>query len=163
MAAKNIDKHIDKKKLRRDIFLFIPLLLFFILYSIFYPIVYIIKEKGKEKKGNKIAFIILYAAEILSAIFLPVLFWIIMGLIGAFATWVAVEYVKDDCTVSTSLGGRTQRARTNPIGNIFSGLSVMEAKKLYRKLIRKYHPDNPGGNAEYTKKITTDYMAYTNK
>ena len=161
MAAKNNDKHIDKKKLRRDILLFIPLLLFFLLYCIFGPIIYIIKEKGKEKKGNKIAFIILYVVEIVSAIFLPVLFWIITGLIVAFATWVAVEYVKEDCTVNTSLGSRAQRNRTAPIGNIFSGLSVVEAKKLYRKLIIKYHPDNPDGNAEMTKKITTDYMAYT--
>ena len=84
-----------------------------------------------------------------------------MGLIVTFAVRVVVEYIKDDCMVSTSLGSRAQRTRTNSIGNIFSGLSIMEAKKLYRKLIRKYHPDNLDGNAEYTKKITTDYMAYT--
>ena len=153
------NKHIDKKKLRKYILLSPLYLILYFLFMLIYPIFYIIAEKWKEKLKYKITFIILYAVAILSFIFLPVLFWIMIGLIGAFAIWIVIYTIKDSCTVSTSLGGQERKER-RAFGNIFDGLSFADAKTLYRKLIRKYHPDNPDGSVEYTKKITTDYEAY---
>ena len=158
------DKHMEKAKLKKMLLLSPLYLIFFLLFLAIYPMVYIIKEKGREKIKIKIALVVMYILVVLAAIFVPVAFWIFMGLFGALAIWLTVWTIKDECIIRTSLGGwekRERRERTNPVGNIFNGLSVLEAKKLYRRLIRKYHPDNPGGNAEYTKKITTDYMAYT--
>lgn len=35
--------------------------------------------------------------------------------------------------------------------------SVEELRKLYRELLKKYHPDNPNGSTEITKEIVTEY------
>ena len=45
-------------------------------------------------------------------------------------------------------------------GNIFSGLSAEEAKKKHRELVKRYHPDNPTGDAAMFLRITREYEAY---
>ncbi len=42
----------------------------------------------------------------------------------------------------------------------FIGLSRQEAKEKYRRLLKKYHPDNKGGSLSKAKEITTAYREY---
>ena len=35
--------------------------------------------------------------------------------------------------------------------------SVEELRKQYKKLLKKFHPDNEGGNAEFTQEINAEY------
>lgn len=35
--------------------------------------------------------------------------------------------------------------------------SIAELRKQYRELLKKYHPDNPGGDLEITQEINTEY------
>lgn len=44
-------------------------------------------------------------------------------------------------------------------GGMFSGLSAGEAKRKYRKLVKKYHPDN-GGDKNAMQKIMDEYEQY---
>ena len=45
--------------------------------------------------------------------------------------------------------------------NIFAGLSMADAKKKYRELLKQYHPDNVSdGNEDVAKQIIEDYQRY---
>lgn len=55
-----------------------------------------------------------------------------------------------------SNGGVTKRAK-NPF---FEGMTFEEAKKEYRRLLKKYHPDNVGGDAKKTQEIVAAYDDY---
>ena len=44
-------------------------------------------------------------------------------------------------------------------GNIFSDISIKEAKLKYKELIKMYHPDN-GGNAEQLEDVIRQYEEY---
>jgi len=42
----------------------------------------------------------------------------------------------------------------------FAGMSLEEAKKEYRRLMKLYHPDNVNGDAEMSKRISVAYSQY---
>ena len=46
---------------------------------------------------------------------------------------------------------------------IFDGLSIEESKKKFKQLMKKYHPDNKGGDAEKAKAINHAYERYCAK
>lgn len=46
-------------------------------------------------------------------------------------------------------------------GSLFTGMSKEAAKKKYRELIKKYHPDNKGGDQEICKRINTEYRRFS--
>lgn len=52
---------------------------------------------------------------------------------------------------------KTHKTYTNPF---FEGMSFEEAKKEYRKLMKKYHPDNIDGSLEMTQKVAEAYSNY---
>lgn len=37
--------------------------------------------------------------------------------------------------------------------------SIAELRKQYRELLKRYHPDNPGGSVEITQEINREYDA----
>jgi predicted membrane protein len=50
----------------------------------------------------------------------------------------------------------TNTAKTS----FFEGMTMDEAKKEFRRLIKIYHPDNQGGSLEMSQKITSEYEKF---
>ena len=48
-------------------------------------------------------------------------------------------------------------------GSLFEGLSPDMAKKEFRRLMKLYHPDNPGGDPETAKMVVSEYEYFTKK
>ncbi len=56
--------------------------------------------------------------------------------------------------------GQRKVAPSATCGNIFSGMSKEEAKKRHRELVKRYHPDNPTGDAAMFLRVNREYEAY---
>lgn len=103
-----------------------------------------------------------YGGLVLLAVFKPIGLYIILGI--AAAIWIAVTiYVyrtswnKEDFYRDWS-GSRTDRAEgRNPF---FEGMNAEQAKKEYRQLMKKYHPDNPEGDLEMSQKVVAAYQRF---
>jgi uncharacterized membrane protein len=53
------------------------------------------------------------------------------------------------------------RTTTNTTkSSFFEGMTLDEAKKEFRRLIKIYHPDNKGGSLEMSQKITSEYERF---
>ena len=59
-------------------------------------------------------------------------------------------------------GKRNKRSSSGTSStNIFAGLSMADAKKKYRELLKQYHPDNvSAGDEDVAKQIIEDYQRY---
>lgn len=62
---------------------------------------------------------------------------------------------------ANKLFGFNSKKRSKNGGNLFEGLDPEAAKRKYRELLKKYHPDNMNGDTEKTTKIINEYRNYS--
>ena len=120
--------------------------------------------KGKTVVG-KIFVTLFIAGAVCAFIFKPNVFRALMIIIAIVDLLFASIMVKNANSSSreneyenyNSDNSATYRKTTIPF---FEGMSVDEAKKEYRKLMKCYHPDNVGGSLEMTQRISEAYSKY---
>ena len=138
--------------------------LFFVIfcpiYLVFSSFKYIVTGKGFI---GKLAIIAGYAGLIALAVFKPIVFWILMAIFAVCDIAASIYMTRSE---STSKGEssekdnaeyRSTQGRKIPF---FDGMTVEEAKKEYRKLMKQYHPDNVNGDAEMSKRVSAAYSQF---
>lgn len=76
------------------------------------------------------------------------------GVATVFVIWMMKEKTNER---SDDINAEKPRRGTN----IFWGMSETEAKTMYRRLLKQYHPDNINGDINMTQKIIEDYKNYS--
>lgn len=142
-----------------------------ILWTMFFMIfcpVYLVFESLKyvllgKKIGGRLAIIAGYAGVVLLALFKLVGFLIVIGII-AVCDLVAAIFMSKSATSKTSesSGNDNKEYRSSQGYKIpfFDGMTVEEAKKEYRKLMKQYHPDNSNGDEEMSKRVSAAYIQF---
>jgi len=114
---------------------------------------------------GRIAILGTYIGIAATFIYAPTIFFIIIGLFVFAAAVFAINMVKnpssDNCNNNESSNSndykRTNKTTRNPF---FDGMTFEEAKKEYRNLMKRYHPDNKDGSLEMTQKIAEAYSNF---
>jgi len=150
------------KKTAVKIFTFI----FYFIFNVFLGIASSVKYIfiGHSIIG-KILIIGMYLGAITSAIYNPIVLKIMVGIAFLIDIWLAFGMLK--CDTNDKSNEKENSSNESKYGSseecknpFFDGMTLSEAKKEYRKLMKKYHPDNMGGSLEMTQKITESYSNY---
>ncbi len=123
--------------------------------------------KGKTA-GKKIGGILYYTVLILLFIFFRPGFFIALGFLFFIVVFTTYPQLKKSWEtldkVDSKIHDIFHNVPTDDTEDLtlyyFFGKSPEEAKKEYRELLKKYHPDNPGGSVEKTTRITEAYEYY---
>lgn len=96
------------------------------------------------------------------AIMKPTIFMIILVLLAVCNLLESVYMVRhiDAYEAGDSRQERQFNSFASQKNLFFEGMSVEDAKKEYRKLMKQYHPDNANGDAEMSKKISAAYTQF---
>lgn len=145
------------------IYIFIAIPIMIVYFNVISPIRALVKrDLPKDEKIYGTVFGIYMLLVILFFFLVPVVSLIMLiaeyVLIAIFA--IAGELSKKE---TTGLGKSAPQNSKPGAGGIFAGLDSISAKKLFRSLVKKYHPDNGHGDNEAMKKIVSDYEAYKGK
>lgn len=109
---------------------------------------------------GKLGIALIYVGLILLVIFKRAFFWLLLALVLIAAVVIALLMVKD---ASRGQGKRryhyknAYRPTKNPY---FDGMSIEEAKKEYKRLLKIYHPDQKTGDLEKTLAVTIAYSQF---
>lgn len=141
---------------------FVGYLVIGVILALIYSVKYIFT--GRSMLGR---FIILsfYSGTIVSLIYKPIAFNILVALALLIDIIFSVLMMKSGNNARDEKDNgsnyentyKTHKTYTNPF---FEGMSFEEAKKEYRKLMKKYHPDNIDGSLEMTQKVAEAYSNY---
>lgn len=141
---------------------FVGYLVIGLILALIYSVKYIFT--GRSLLGR---FIILsfYSGVAVSLIYKPIVFNILVALILLIDIIFSVLMMKSGNDSSDENSNRSNyenayksyKTYKNPF---FEGMSFEEAKKEYRKLMKKYHPDNIDGSLEMTQKVAEAYSNY---
>ena len=105
---------------------------------------------------GKIGIVLIYAGIVLLAIFKSVL-----GLVLIVATALALWMTKDNDDGRAYEKESAKKSVAKKVRNpFFEGMSIEEAKKEYKKLLKIYHPDNESGDLEKTQAVIIAYSQY---
>ncbi|MCR5203828.1 MAG: hypothetical protein K6E47_02130 [Lachnospiraceae bacterium] len=135
-----------------------PIMLIF--FNIINPIKSLVKRDiPKEEKGYGIIFGIYMLLMILFFFLVPVvsLIMLIAEYLLLTTAMILVELTKKE---ATGLGKSAPQNSSPGAGGIFAGLDSVSAKKLFRTLVKKYHPDSGHGDNETMKEIVREYEVY---
>jgi len=139
-------------------------ILFFVIfcpiYLVFSSLKYIVT--GKNIIG-KLAILSSYAGIVALAVLKPFAFWIVFGILALLDLVVALLMTKSGTTNKTNEsenGNSEYHSQSGCKIPFFDGMTVEEAKKEYRKLMKMYHPDNANGDEEMSKKVSAAYNQY---
>ena len=121
-----------------------------------------------ETIAKRIGGILFYATLVLLFIFLRPVFFIMLGFIFFLAIFSSYRILQKSWKVKDAVDSKVNDLlhnvsiqQTDDIGMFyFFGKNPEDAKKEYRALLKKYHPDNPGGSEEKTTRITEAYEYY---
>lgn len=136
------------------------LVIFCPIYLVFTSFKHIFKGKGFI---GKLAIIAGYAGLIALAVFKPIIFWILMVIFSVCDIAAAIYMTRSE---STSKGENSEKDNAEYRSTegrkipFFDGMTVEEAKKEYRKLMKQYHPDNVNGDAEMSKRVSAAYSQF---
>ncbi len=155
------------KKMMKEILRIIGYFMFLLVLTVIESVKYI--ATGKSILG-KLAIIAGYSGLIIAAIFTPVLFDILLGIVLAGELIFTLTFIKSGYSGKDSKdhqNGRDDEKYYRRYHNdeldqdcFFAGMTMEEAKREYRRLMKQYHPDNEGGSLEVTQKISTAYSQY---
>ncbi len=155
------------KKMMKEIFRIIGYFLFLLVLTVIESVKYI--ATGKSILG-KLAIIAGYFGLIITAIFTPVMFVILLGIVLVGELVFTLTFIKSGYSSMDSKEQQNDRDdeeyskhyHNNEIDQdcFFVGLTMEEAKKEYRRLMKQYHPDNEGGSLEITQRVATAYDHY---
>ena len=140
----------------------IGFMLFALVIAVFYSLKYILC--GKSIIG-RITTRGMYSGMIASFAYFPIVFKIMLAGLLLFDLLLAFSMIRNEDKSADEKGNekntyeqyKNNRGCTNPY---FDGMTFEEAKKEYRKLMKKYHPDNIDGSLEMTQKIAEAYSSY---
>ena len=129
---------------------------FIIILGVIYSIKYVITGKSII---SKMAILGIYAGLIASLIYNPMIFMIVAGIIVMVDILLSISMInnKGEKDNKSFDNYKSYKKSANPL---FDGMSLEEAKKEYRQLMKKYHPDNINGNLEMSQKIVKAYGDY---
>ena len=140
------------KKIAKVIGFFLVFIVLLLVESIKYVI------KGKSIIG-RIAIVLSYAGLVTAAVFKTIVFFILLAIILiadlGFSVFTAVQDGNADYSSEST---RTEEKTVN--GSFFTGMTLEDAKREYRRLMKQYHPDNQGGDLKMTKIISEAYREY---
>ena len=152
------------KKIITGGFKFIGYLVISLILGLFYSIKYLIT--GKSILG-RLAIISVYAGIVASFIYKPMIFKVIMIIILLLVAILSISLMyksgnaTNDGNDSNNTNYDNAYSSYKPYKNpFFDGMNFEEAKKEYRKLMKKYHPDNIDGSLEMTQKVAEAYSNY---
>lgn len=152
------------KKMIKNAIKFVGFMIVCLLEGLYYSVKYVLIGSGI---GGRMLILGTYLGIIASLIYKPILFKVIIGVIllidvicSAYLVKNSGKYTNEDSKQNNSnyeYKQDTYKTYRNPF---FDGMSLEEAKKEYRKLMKKYHPDNIDGSLEMTQKITEAYSKF---
>lgn len=145
------------KKVIKNIFMTIFYFLFCFVNLIIVSLKYVVS--GSFVLG-KIAIASFYVGMTILAINRFTVFVCIVGLLSIGLLIFAIYMVKSDDGNNKYSENRAYKSCEKQEVPSFSGMSLEEAKKEYRRLMKLYHPDNENGDAEMSKKISVAYSQY---
>ena len=148
------------KKIVRDVFKIVFYFVFCGAMAVIESIKYIIV--GSSIVG-KLFLIASYSGMTALAIFKPTVFVVILCVLAFVDLAMAIYMVKNiDSTSENNNSNEKEEYKSNYSQKIpfFDGMSVEEAKREYRKLMKQYHPDNANGDAEMAKQISAAYSQF---
>ena len=149
------------KKIGKILFgIFVEAPIVLIYFNIVNPIRVLLRRKmSKDEKTFGIIFGIYMLLMILFFFLVPVVS-IIMLIVEFIFLAVIMIWTDDSKKQATGLGKSAPQNSRPGAGGIFAGLDSISAKKLFRTLVKKYHPDSGHGNNEAMKEIVREYEAY---
>ncbi len=148
-------RDIIMKKIITEGFMIIGYFIFSLCFGIYEAFKYLFM--GTSWK-IKIALLGSFICLIVLGIFNPTIFLILISIIGSIVFLFAVYLVKGNVG-DTSNKYEYDNAKESKF-LFFDGMTYAEAKKEYRRLMKKYHPDNENGDLEMSQKISTEYDQY---
>ena len=100
------------------------------------------------------------AAVVMLAMNYPVILKCVILLLGIILLKKAIDSAKEHETSYEQYYRDRADDIKKPYIGMFMGMTLDAARSEYKTLMKKYHPDNPGGDLEMSKKITSDYEEY---
>ena len=157
-------------KLLSYVLFFLKLLACFVmlnLLAVFYSVKCVLTG---EKIWRRMAIPMFYGGMVASYFFMPKVFCVLLGVILFAEICMAVYIVsgkaetigkqKESAGHSTD-DNRSESSITECLDEFsFDGLSIEDANKKFKQLMKKYHPDNAGGDVEKAKVINLAYEKY---
>ena len=143
-------------KLVWAVFISLFIALFVTKLIIFEPVAYIFRG---ERKALRITAAVAFSLLALLIVMNPYVLFILAGVI-LFVTVLMHILVAKKEKFSSNDEYSGERKTTYSRDGIFSGLTLEEAKKKYRSLMKQYHPDNMGGDLEKSKEISLAYHEF---
>ncbi len=147
------------KKILKNIGFTVFYFVFCIILFAYESIKYVLSGRNVHRKVFIIAG---YIGAIVAAIYKPIFFCTILGLFLFGILSLAIYTTKHSEKKKTHGSGEQEEYQTSEQQKdlFFDGMSLEEAKKEYRNLMKKYHPDNVGGDLEMTQRISAAYSQY---
>lgn len=145
------------KKVIKNIFMTIFYFLFCFVNLIIVSLKYVIS--GSFVLG-KIVIALFYVGMTILATNKPTVFVCILGLLSLGLLIFSIYMVKSDDGNNKYSENRAYESDEKQEIPFFAGMSLEEAKKEYRRLMKLYHPDNVNGDAEMSKRISVAYSQY---
>lgn len=130
------------------------------IYLVFESLKYVLLGKNI---GGRLAIIASYMGIVLLVFFKPIAFGVVIGII-ALCDLIAAILMAKAGTSKTSESSKKESEEDHSSQGckipFFDGMTVEEAKKEYRKLMKQYHPDNINGDAEMSKRVSVAYSQF---
>lgn len=112
-----------------------------------------------ESLAVRMVIALCHAGLISAAVFKPIVFFFLLVIILvaelAFSIYTIALEEKLDYSAED-----TENEEYSVKGSFFAGMTLEDAKREYRRLMKQYHPDNQGGNLEMTKIISEAYREH---
>lgn len=148
------------KKLIKNLLWTVFYIAFCPIYLVFESLKYIVL--GKNIVG-KFAIVASYAVIIALALFKPLALLIVLGILIVFDLVAAILMARY-AEASKANGPENSNAEHHSAQGykipFFDGMTIEEAKKEYRKLMKLYHPDNSNGDEEMSKRVSAAYNLF---
>lgn len=149
------------KKTGKKLFYFILFMIIGVYMTVTESVKYIVKGSSVF---FRVAIAGIYIGAILGLFINPFTRLAVLGIILLLDTIFSLNMVRysEDFDFERKSGTyeRESAHRETAHSSFFEGMSIEDAKKEYRKLMKQYHPDNEGGDLEMSQKISEDYRRF---
>ncbi len=148
-------------KTKRSVFKTIGVFLQYLFLELIALIYYSIKGIVRGPIFGKVGIIGAYAGVIFLAVFKRIFFWGIIVLALFVGILLAISETKDFLKYEDNK--KEKKRKRNKENSVFEGMSISEAEKEYKKLLKEYHPDKETGDLKKIQTLTVAYTEYCNK
>lgn len=148
------------RDLIKNVFGTVFFIIFCPIYLVFISLKHIVTGKGII---GKFAIIAGYTGIVALVFLKPIAFWIIMAIFAVCDIAIAIYMTRCESTSKSENSESDDTEYHSTQGHkipFFDGMTVEEAKREYRKLMKQYHPDNINGDAEMSKRVSAAYSQF---